>query len=45
MGKSVSRSTYYDHSRRRVQENVAALQAQEAILLPEDINEEDIDMG
>ena len=28
-----------------VQENVAALQAQEAILLPEYINEEDIDMG
>lgn len=26
-GKSVSRSTYYDHAKRRLQENVAELQA------------------
>ena len=38
-GKSVSRSTYYDHAKRRVQENVAELQA--LIILPEEPPEED----
>jgi hypothetical protein len=41
MGKSVSRSTYYAHAVRRVQENVSELQAP-VFSLRED--EEDIDM-
>jgi hypothetical protein len=40
-GKSVSRSTFYGHSERRLQESVVALQAQDAILLPEDTCEEE----
>ena len=38
-GKSVSRSTYYAHAKRRVQENAAELQA--LIIPPEEPPEED----
>ncbi|KAF9786833.1 hypothetical protein BJ322DRAFT_1019414 [Thelephora terrestris] len=44
-GKSVSRSTYYDHSARRVRENVAALQARDVVLLPDDLDERENGTG
>ena len=42
-GKYVSRSTYYGHSKKRVQENVEALQAQDITLLSGDVGGEGID--